>query len=218
MMKRGMIFAAALWMAAPLALAQGAPGGPGPAMPMGHRGMESMGHGMHGGGDRLLPPGTWWRDQQTASAIGLSAEQQKKIDGIFLDARVQLIHMHATLEEAELRLDDTLHAPSLDAARAQKEIDQAADTRASLEKVEAHMLLSIRGVLTADQWTKLQALHARRFDHGPDMRRGPDARRGAMGMHGRRGPDGPPDNGMPHAPAAGQRPDGPPPAAAPMQQ
>jgi Spy/CpxP family protein refolding chaperone len=208
--KRNGFLAAMLGVASALsASAQGPGNGPQGMGPMGpghgFYKVETKGPGMNGGPGRLLPPGTWWRDQQVATAIGLSADQQKKIDGLFLEARVQLIHMHATLEENQLRLDDTLSAPALDAAKAQKEIDEAADTRASLEKAEAHMLLSIRGVLSTDQWTKLQNLRphgmVRDMDRGMD--RGP---RGPKANHR----DGPQDNGMPHPPAAGQRPDGPP--------
>lgn len=197
-MKRSAVLALALAAASTMgALAQG-PVGPGAGPGAGPR-FDPMDKKSMGGPNRLLPPGTWWRDQQVATAIGLTPDQQKKIDGIFLDARVQLIHMHASLEESQLRLDDTLSAPTLDAVKAQKEIDESADTRASLEKAEAHMLLTIRGVLTADQWIKLQSVHPRHGEMVPDRGRGKGLRR-----------DGPRDNGMPQPPAPGQRPDGPP--------
>jgi len=196
-LKQYAILTAALCAATALgASAQGPGMGQGPMPKLERKGM-GPGPEMRGGPARLLPPGTWWRDQSTVTAIGLSPDQQKKIDGIFLESRVQLIHMHATLEETQLRLDDTLSAPTLDAAKAQKEIDESADTRASLEKAEAHMLLTIRGVLTADQWTKLQGLRPRRGEFGPER---------GKGLHR----DGPRDNGMPQSPAPGQRPDGPP--------
>jgi len=212
MITRNGIFTAVLAVAGTLtasglgAAAQGPGVGPGPmGLGQGLYKMEPKGPGMHGGPDRLLPPGTWWRDQQVIAAIGLSADQQKKIDAIFLEARVQLIHLHATLEETQVRLDDTLSAPTLDSAKAQKQIDDAADTRAGLEKAEAHMLLTIRGVLTSDQWGKLQTLHPRGMERKMD--RGSD--RGPGGPKSFRR-DGPQDNSMPHPPAAGQRPDGPP--------
>src|ERR1700761_3314820 len=99
-MKRGAILAAAAFavtsfvmMTASLAYAQG------PAVaPMARHGFDGPGMGMPG----HMPGGTWWRDPATVSAVGLSADQQKKIDDIFLNARVQLIHMHAALEENQL--------------------------------------------------------------------------------------------------------------------
>ena len=201
-MKRGAILAAVAFATASflatisLAVAQG-PAGPG--------GFRHEGPGMEHGPARWLPPGTWWRDQSTVTAIGLSADQQKKIDDIFLNARVQLIHMHASLEENQVRLDDALNATTFDAGRAQKLIDEGADDRAALEKADAHMLLAIRGVLTADQWTKLHTLRPRgprgdgeRSDRGPGLRRGPDgARRGGGLMN----PPTPPPPGGDAAPA-----------------
>ena len=70
------------------------------------------------------------------------------------------------------------------------QIDQTAQARAQLEKANARMLLSLRGVLTSDQWTKLQT---ERSEHRRDGRRGPG------GPDGRRG--GTP--GAPPAPGGG---------------
>ncbi len=117
---------------------------------------------MQGMGGRLLPPGPWWRDTALAGRIGLNAEQTKRIDEIFLQARVQLIHMHASLEEEQLMLEPLLNANPVDQGKALAHIGKIADTRADLEKADAKMLLSIRGVLSAEQWTKLQAER-----HGP---------------------------------------------------
>jgi Spy/CpxP family protein refolding chaperone len=129
------------------------------------RGEGMRGHEMRGGGEmrgplgRLLPEGTWWRNPELASRIGLTAEQQKRIDEIFLQSRVQLIHMHASLEEEQLLLEPLLNANPVDQARALAQIGKIADTRAELEKTDAKMLLSIRAVLSADQWTKMQDRH-----------------------------------------------------------
>jgi Spy/CpxP family protein refolding chaperone len=132
---------------------------------------------MRGGEGSGMGHGMWWKDSALAQKIGLSADQQKRIDDLFLQNRIQLIHLHATLEEEQVKLDPLLTANPVDQARAGTQIDRIADTRASLEKVNAKMLLSIRGVLTADQWTKLQD---ERHSHFRGMReegpRGPGAR------------------------------------------
>jgi Spy/CpxP family protein refolding chaperone len=135
-----------------------------------HHGMDGgFGMGMEGGG-------MWWRNPAVATRIGITADQQKKIGDLFTQSRMQLIDLHATLEKEQLLLDPL--------------IDKIADTRASLEKTDAKMLLSIRGVLTPDQWTKLQAEH-----HG-----GPGGPMGPGGFHG--GPGGRPGPGQPPAPHA----------------
>lgn len=163
------------------------PGGPGGGFGMGPGGM---------------PPGTWWKSTEMAQKIGLSADQVKRIDDIFVKSRVELIHAHAALEEQELMLEPLMSANPIDQGKALSQINKIADLRADLEKTNAKMLLGIRGVLSADQWTKLQTMHhgfgrhdAMRGHDGPDQRRpgqrpdGPEQRR-----PGQR-PDGPPAGG-----------------------
>ncbi len=144
------------------------------------RGHEGMGFMDHDKGDRM-PLVMWWKNPETVKAIGLAPEQVKKIDDLFLQNRVQLIHLHASLEEEELLLDPLMNANPIDQNKASAQIDKIAETRANLEKSNAKMFLSIRSVLTADQWTKLRSQH--HMHHGPD---------GPWGSKGRNHPDGPP--------------------------
>jgi len=150
---------------------------------------------MHGGGGHMMPEGTWWRNPEVVSRIGLTPDQTKHIDEIFLQSRVQLIDLHASLEKEQLLLEPLMNANPVDQTKALAQIGKIADTRAELEKTNAKMLLGIRAVLNADQWTKLQDRHrgergAER--HGPEMR-GPDRQRGPRGPMGRGpGQAGPP--------------------------
>jgi Spy/CpxP family protein refolding chaperone len=150
----------------------------GPRM-MRDRGEMRFGRGPEGLPGLRVPPGTWWRNSELVSRIGLSPDQVKKIDGIFLDARVQLIHTHATLEEEQVRLEPLLSANPINQQAAEAQVAKIADTRAELEKANAKMLLTIRGVLTADQWTKLSDRHDFFRGPGPD---GPGPR--AIAPHG----------------------------------
>jgi len=116
---------------------------------------------MHGEG-RILPPGMWWKNPELVTRVGLTADQTKKMDDIFLQARIKLIHMKASLEEQELLLEPLINANPPDSAKALAQIGRIADTRADLEKANAGMLLAIRAVLTPEQWTKLHS-----GEHGP---------------------------------------------------
>ena len=157
---------------------------PGPGMDGGHRPEmrghedgEGMGHGMG------LPPGTWWRNPEIVKNLTLTADQQKRLDDIFQQSRIQLIHLHATLEEEQVKLEPMMDANPPDSGKALAEISRIADLRADLEKATARMLLGLRGVLTADQWTKMHADRGMR--HG-----GGQHQEGPGGPRGRRGPDG----------------------------
>jgi Spy/CpxP family protein refolding chaperone len=209
-MKNTLLTCALLLATAPFALCQGpsadGPGAPPPA-PGGqyHAGFDKQGGPDHpmgpdskmggGGVGRLLPPGMWWKNPQIVTALALTADQQKRIDDLFLKSRVDLIHAHATLQEDELLLEPILNASTFDQAKAEAQIGKIADTRAALEKTDAHMLLSIRGVLTPDQWTKLQAQRGKHDDHrgpgGPGMK-------GGYGHHQQ--PPPPPPPAQPIAP------------------
>jgi Spy/CpxP family protein refolding chaperone len=126
-----------------------------------------------GRGDAMLPFGMWWKNPEVAARIGLTAEQEKRIGDLFLQSRLQLIHLHASLQEEQLMLGPLLDATPFEEAKAVAQIDKIADTRADLEKTNAKMLLDIRSVLSADQWTKLRSrergLHrpGERDDRGP---------------------------------------------------
>ena len=148
---------------------------------------------------RMGPRGKWWDNPDVAQKLGLSADQQKKMDDIFLQSRLKLIDQHAAVEKDEAILEPLLSAEQPDETRILAQIDKVAQSRAELEKANARMLLGLRGVLTTAQWKTLQTL-GRNDRFG---RRGPDGVRGSRG--GRRGPDGTPD-GSSGAPAPGGTP------------
>jgi Spy/CpxP family protein refolding chaperone len=191
---RALSFACTLLLATPLAFSQG-PGGPIPGGPSGMHGRGPEGPGGHG--MSILPPGTWWKNPDMVTLLGLTPDQQKHLDQIFLDSRLQLIQLHASLEEEQLKLEPLLDANPLDQGRALEQISRIADMRANLEKADAKMLLSLRAVLTPDQWTKLHTARHNRREGAP----GADGRRERNGQRWNGGPEGP-GAGAPPPPSA----------------
>jgi Spy/CpxP family protein refolding chaperone len=106
---------------------------------------------------RIAPPGIWWKNPDIAQKISLTSDQQKRMDDIFQQSRLQLIDLKANVEKQEVMLEPMLSANPPDTNKVLAQIDHVASARAELEKANARMLLGIRGVLSADQWTKLQA-------------------------------------------------------------
>jgi Spy/CpxP family protein refolding chaperone len=132
-----------------------------PGMDMqGHRPMDGMMQG-DGMGFRSGPRGMWWKDANVVQQLNLTPEQIKRMDGIFEQSRLQLIDLRANLQKQEIMLEPMLSANPVDAAKASAQIDKVAQARADLEKSNAKMLLGIRGVLTPEQWTKLNERHGR---------------------------------------------------------
>ncbi|MBB5328391.1 Spy/CpxP family protein refolding chaperone [Tunturiibacter gelidoferens] len=120
------------------------------------RGGWGGGEGMHGG-LRIGPPGIWWHNADLIQKLALTPDQQKKMDDILQQSRLQLIDLRANVEKQEVLMEPMLAANPPDTNKILAQIDQAAQARAELEKANAKMLLGIRNVLTPDQWTKLQA-------------------------------------------------------------
>ena len=127
--------------------------------------------------------GRWWSQPATVQKLGLTADQQKKMDDIFQQNRLRLIDLNATAQREEVTMEPLMAAETPDEPKILAQIDKIAQARAELEKANARFLLGIRHVLTPEQWKKLEADTSR-----------PEAGRGA----GRIGPGGPPN---PPAPA-----------------
>ena len=89
--------------------------------------------------------------------LTLTPDQQKRMDDILQQSRLQLIDLRANVEKQELLMEPMLAANPPDTNKILAQIDHTAQARAELEKANAKMLLGIRNVLTPDQWTKLQA-------------------------------------------------------------
>jgi Spy/CpxP family protein refolding chaperone len=116
------------------------------------RGGWGMRSGLHIG-----PPGIWWHNPDLVQKLTLTPDQQKRMDDILQQSRLQLIDLRANVEKQELLMEPMLAANPPDTNKVLAQIDRTAQARAELEKVNAKMLLGIRNVLTPDQWTKLQA-------------------------------------------------------------
>jgi Spy/CpxP family protein refolding chaperone len=104
-----------------------------------------------------VAPGTWWNNPEMVTRLGLTKEQQKKMDDIFQQFRLTLIDMNAALSKEELIMDPLIAAERLDEVKILAQIDRIAQARAELEKANSRMLLAIRQSLTMEQWTKIQS-------------------------------------------------------------
>ena len=192
------LLAGLLVLPAASVLAQNPGPNPGEAPFADHRGGmggdREMGPGMRGeggmhGGFRIAPPGLWWKNPMLVQQIGITPDQQKKMDDILQQSRLQLIDLKANVERQELLLHPMLDANPPDTSKVLAQIDKLAQARADLEKSNAKMLLGIRTVLTPDQWTKLQQ---QEHNH-----RGMMGNRGPDGGRGMRGPGGQQHQGTP---------------------
>ena len=132
----------------------GAPPG-GPGGPKTDQGRGGWGGGMRPG-FQIGPPGIWWHNPDLVQKLALTPDQQKRMDDILQQSRLQLVDLRANVEKQELLMEPMLAANPPDTNKILAQIDHTAQARAELEKAHAKMLLGIRNILTPDQWTKLQ--------------------------------------------------------------
>ncbi len=110
-------------------------------------------------------PGRWWNNSAFAKDLGLTDDQQKKMEAIFEENRPRLTDMFGAVRKEEANMEPLLSADQPDETKILAQIDRVAQARAELEKSNARMLLGMRRVLTREQWKKLQAEDPRRHGH-----------------------------------------------------
>ncbi|HEV2619139.1 MAG TPA: Spy/CpxP family protein refolding chaperone, partial [Acidobacteriaceae bacterium] len=112
------------------------------------------------------PRAEWWKNPMLAQHLALTPEQTKKLDTISQQSRLHLIDLRANLERQQALLEPLLQANPVDTTRALAQVDKLAEARAALEESQAKTALTLRAVLTPDQWTQLS-------DHRGPNRFGP---------------------------------------------
>jgi len=119
-------------------------------------------------GPRHQPP-PFWRDAETAQALGLSEEQINSLEDLAYTFRGQEITLRAQLETAQLELERAMQDSAANEQTVLKAARKVADLQGQLFVLGAEHQLKVRKVLTADQWKKLETL---RPPHGPGQGRG----------------------------------------------
>ncbi len=102
-----------------------------------------------------LPDGKWWKRPRIAAEIGLTPEQSKEIEKIFVRSRTKLIDLRADLEKKQLLLQEAMEDPSADRKSIAARIDVVENARAELQKARALMILDMKQVLKPEQWEHL---------------------------------------------------------------
>ena len=155
---RGLALVVVLWMACTSGAASAQSAGPPPQYgpPEGPPPMEGrrppMERAFH-----LGPHGRWWNNPEWVQKLGLTPDQQKKMEAVFEQSRPSLMDLLANARKEETAMEPLLAADQPDEGKILAQIDRVAQARAELEKANARMLLGLRRVLTSDQWKTLQA-------------------------------------------------------------
>ncbi|MEW5794906.1 MAG: Spy/CpxP family protein refolding chaperone [Candidatus Zixiibacteriota bacterium] len=167
-MKKQLFAIAAVALLLPLAAFAQPGSGDGPFCPQG-RGMGQgpgqccMGGGMHRGG----PMGD---DDHPgighliglADELGLSEQQRDQLKKMQVEFRMQMIDREAEVEKAEIRLRTLMMDKNAPEAEVGRMIDDVARLRADVQKLKYGHHKQMRGVLTNEQFEKLQKMREER--------------------------------------------------------
>jgi Spy/CpxP family protein refolding chaperone len=110
------------------------------------------------GGVKLGPTGRWWDEKTFVRTIGISRDQQRKMDAIFDANKPAIIETYKTLETQKAKYTALSSNTQVDKSELFASIDAVNQARAALQKANTQMLLQIRDQLSKDQVVKLESL------------------------------------------------------------
>ena len=104
------------------------------------------------------PVGRWWDNKSVVSNIGITHDQQKKMDGIFDANRSTIVSSYKAYLKAQEHLDALNKSANPDQSQVFSAIDSVNQARSDMQKAASAMLLQIRKEMSADQIDKLSKL------------------------------------------------------------
>jgi hypothetical protein len=103
------------------------------------------------------PSAAWWTDVSLVARLGLTGDQQSKIEEIFEQSRQYIVLSKVDLEREEALLGRMLDAETMPPTPSiLSQIDRVVAARGKMERTYAGMMLQMRQCLTRSQWVQLQ--------------------------------------------------------------
>jgi hypothetical protein len=103
-----------------------------------------------------LPPGKWWRRPEIIQRLGLTEDQQNRLEIVFRGAAADLIDLKANVDKANIVLRGELDQPQLNRQAIQHAAAHLSEARARLFERELMMLVDMRAVLNDAQWDRMR--------------------------------------------------------------
>jgi Spy/CpxP family protein refolding chaperone len=110
------------------------------------------------GGFQFGPVGRWWDDKTVIQTVGLSKDQQKRMDSIFNASKPAIQDSYKTFLSEQNRLNKLSKDPAAPQVEIFAAIDAVAKARTELQKATTLMLLQIRQQMAPDQIVRLEKL------------------------------------------------------------
>jgi Spy/CpxP family protein refolding chaperone len=101
--------------------------------------------------------GKWWQSEEYKRELKLTTEQSKRLEDVFQAAVPTLKSLKKALDQAESEFERLLERG--DDGSVMDQVERVEAARAELNKSHTLMMLKMKRVLTAEQWTKFNAMH-----------------------------------------------------------
>jgi Spy/CpxP family protein refolding chaperone len=101
--------------------------------------------------------GKWWQSEEYKRELRLTTEQSKRLEDVFQAAVPTLKSLKKALDQAESEFERLLERG--DDGSVMDQVERVEAARAELNKSHTLMMLNMKRVLTAEQWTKFNAMH-----------------------------------------------------------
>lgn len=101
--------------------------------------------------------GKWWQSEEYKRELRLTTEQSKRLEDVFQAAVPRLKSLKKALDQAESEFERLLERG--DDGSVMDQVERVEAARAELNKSHTLMMLNMKRVLTAEQWTKFNAMH-----------------------------------------------------------
>lgn len=108
---------------------------------------ESVG----GGGPHLMKGGS---DEDFLEELDLTMEQQNKIVDLKFNFEQEVLPLRRDLQKKRLELKGELDKENIDKAKVERLSDEMSALHGKIQKARLNLLLSIKSVLTKEQWEK----------------------------------------------------------------
>lgn len=119
-----------------------------------------------------VPPGKWWERPRVAEELGITSEQQQRLEAVTYQSARAMIDLKSAVDKAELDLRVAGDAEPFDPRPARQAFAALQQARQRLETERFELLIKVREVLTREQWRQLremtQALRERIQERRPD--------------------------------------------------
>ncbi len=105
-----------------------------------------------------FPQGKWWSNKRIINQLRLTADQQARIETIWMQSRRALIDLQAELQKRQLDLEELFNKDAVDEGAALEALDKWERAKAALDHDALQMRIRIKNLLSPDQQQKLQTI------------------------------------------------------------